>query len=295
MKRQVWYRVEVILAIVMVFAVVFGAVIWRAVMRVEVYQAEQAELLTGTEELLGELYSDVEQEVPSIKITQAQIEAVKQKMSGVVMRCYEDTKGEIDRKLTVLQEFMTLRDELERYFTDEVLKTEVTAENVQNAQMKLGKLPESYAEVLRARFTQMQTQYEAMKKLKEAVQTLFTDEKMAVVKPKLTRVQYKAVLEQAEKLPQRELAKGYEETLARVDKVLVQREKEAAEARQRALEARRRAEELRRQQKQEEMAAWRVLNVPYHSQNLQQIYNGCEAASMLMALQYKGYLRRRFT
>ena len=53
MKRQVWYRVEVILAIVMVFAVVFGAVIWRAVMRVEVYQAEQAELLTGTEELLG--------------------------------------------------------------------------------------------------------------------------------------------------------------------------------------------------------------------------------------------------
>ncbi len=291
MKRQVWYRVEVILAIVMVFAVVFGAVIWRAVMRVEVYQAEQAELLTGTEELLGELYSDVEQEVPSIKITQAQIEAVKQKMSGVVMRCYEDTKGEIDRKLTVLQEFMTLRDELERYFTDEVLKTEVTAENVQNAQMKLGKLPESYAEVLRARFTQMQTQYEAMKKLKEAVQTLFTDEKMAVVKPKLTRVQYKAVLEQAEKLPQRELAKGYEETLARVDKVLVQREKEAAEARQRALEARRRAEELRRQQKQEEMAAWRVLNVPYHSQNLQQIYNGCEAASMLMALQYKGYLK----
>ena len=38
-------------------------------------------------------------------------------------------------------------------------------------------------------------------------------------------------------------------------------------------------------------ASWVKLNVPYISQNKNDILNGCEAACMLMALQYKGYLK----
>lgn len=37
--------------------------------------------------------------------------------------------------------------------------------------------------------------------------------------------------------------------------------------------------------------AWKVLEVPYISQNKNNVLNGCEAATMLMALQYKGYLQ----
>ncbi len=37
-------------------------------------------------------------------------------------------------------------------------------------------------------------------------------------------------------------------------------------------------------------AAWLILNVPYISQNENNILNGCEAATMLMSLKYKGYL-----
>ena len=37
--------------------------------------------------------------------------------------------------------------------------------------------------------------------------------------------------------------------------------------------------------------AWLILNVPYISQNENNILNGCEVATMLMALQYKGYLK----
>lgn len=290
-KKQVWYRVGVIAAIVMVFGVLLGAVVWRAAVKAEIYQAEQSSLLSETEELLAELYIDVESEVPNTKITQTQIEAVEEKLSGVVMWRYAETKDEISRKLANLRKFVSLRDKLNGYFVEGVLKVETTVEDVQAAQKEVDELPESYTKVLRGKLAQMQAQLEAIANLKTAVQGLFTDEKMTVVKPKLTRAQYEAVVEQVEKLPQRELAESYDKTLAQVDKVLVQREKEAAEARQRALEAKRRAEELRRQQQKEEAAAWKVLNVPYHSQNWQQIYNGCEAASMLMALQYKGYLR----
>lgn len=37
--------------------------------------------------------------------------------------------------------------------------------------------------------------------------------------------------------------------------------------------------------------AWIINEIPYVSQNNNKVYNGCEAASMLMALQYKGYLK----
>lgn len=37
--------------------------------------------------------------------------------------------------------------------------------------------------------------------------------------------------------------------------------------------------------------AWIRLNIPYVSQNLSKVYNGCELASLLMSLKYKGYLK----
>jgi len=45
--------------------------------------------------------------------------------------------------------------------------------------------------------------------------------------------------------------------------------------------------------KQEEKIkkAWVILDVPYISQNNNNVLNGCETASLLMALQYKGYLQ----
>lgn len=290
-KKQTWYRVVVILAIVMAFGLLLGAVVWRAALKAEAYQAEQAALMIGIEELLGELYSNTNEEIPEKSVTEEQINAVVEKITGVQSARQQEQKVQMEAKLTVLREFVRLRDKLEAYFVENVLKMEVTAEDVQKMKARLVALPESYAGVLQGRYDEMQQQYEAISALKAAVQGLFTDEKMTVVRPKLTRAEYVQVVKQAEKLPQREIAKTYDEALAKVDQVLAQREREAAEARQRALEAQRRAAELRRKQQQEEAAAWKVLNVPYHSQSLQQIYNGCEAASLLMALQYKGYLK----
>ncbi len=290
-KKQIWYRVGVILVIVLAFGLLLGGVVWRAAVESEAYQKAQEQVLAETERMVGELYEDEENEVPTKDVTNTQIEVAAGHMVDLEAKRYQEARVEIERRLEVLREFVRLKGEINGYLADGVLKTEVEAEAIKTTAAGLNELPESYRKVLQGDFDKVQAQYQALVDVKTAVEGLFTDEKMTVIKPRLTRAEYKTVVEKVGKLSQKAVAKGYEETLARVDKVLVQREKEAAEARQRALEARRRAEELRRQQKQEEMAAWRVLNVPYHSQNLQQIYNGCEAASMLMALQYKGYLK----
>ena len=43
--------------------------------------------------------------------------------------------------------------------------------------------------------------------------------------------------------------------------------------------------------KEEIQKAWTKLNIKYISQNENKVDNGCEAASLLMALQFKGYLK----
>lgn len=48
-------------------------------------------------------------------------------------------------------------------------------------------------------------------------------------------------------------------------------------------------EKIRREAEIEE--AWVVLETPYISQSKFEVFNGCEAASLLMGLQYKGYLK----
>lgn len=53
----------------------------------------------------------------------------------------------------------------------------------------------------------------------------------------------------------------------------------------------RKAEEEKIKRDAEIEAAWVMLETPYISQNQLEVFNGCEAASLLMGLQYKGYLK----
>ena len=66
--------------------------------------------------------------------------------------------------------------------------------------------------------------------------------------------------------------------------------KKEEEERKRQEEERRKLEEERRKRQEAINNAWVILNVPYISQNGNNVLNGCEAASLLMGLQYKGYL-----
>lgn len=276
--------------IVVAYLVLLGGVAWRGAIEAQKYWEGQESVLAAAQEKLEGLYDDFEGEIPRKNIEVGEIEAIEEALDDVRAAHYDETKAVILAKTQALRAMIEVRDEIEQYMQSGAVKAEAKSEDLDATGQKLAELDEAYQAVLQQDYDEVRRQYQAMKDFEQAVAGMFTSADMKVVTPKLTRATYRAVVEQANKLPQREVAEKYTETLQRVDQVLTQREKEAEEARRRAIEARRRAEELRRKQKAEEAAAWKVLNVPYHSQNLQKIYNGCEAASMLMGLQYKGYL-----
>ncbi|MDE5888783.1 MAG: C39 family peptidase [Bacilli bacterium] len=109
---------------------------------------------------------------------------------------------------------------------------------------------------------------------------MFSDSKLTKVKNNVTRNKYNNVKKLVDKLPQKDLKKEYIEALNKVLKEIEEKEEIA----------RKEAEEKAKREAEIE-AAWVKLDVPYISQNKNKIYNGCEAASLLMGLQYKGYLK----
>lgn len=241
--------------------------------------------------MLEELYEDSEREIPRQAVKLEQVEALEKKLAELRRTQSAEWKLATTEKIARLKSYIEVREKLAQYFEGGgILQASVKLEDVEAVKDLYDRLGEGYQQPLKDKMQKMQAQYQAMIDLKNAVRDLFTDDNLTTVKREATRARYNEVVAQAEALPQRAVAENYQQNLQKVNEVLIQREREAAEARRRAEEARRRAAELRRQREQEIAGAWKVLNVPYHSQNLQQIYNGCEAASLLMALQYKGYL-----
>lgn len=193
-KKQIWYRVGVILVIVLAFGLLLGGVVWRAAVESEAYQKAQEQVLAETERMVGELYEDEENEVPTKDVTNTQIEVAAGHMVDLEAKRYQEARVEIERRLEVLREFVRLKGEINGYLADGVLKTEVEAEAIKTTAAGLNELPESYRKVLQGDFDKVQAQYQALVDVKTAVEGLFTDEKMTVIKPRLTRAEYKTVV-----------------------------------------------------------------------------------------------------
>lgn len=129
-------------------------------------------------------------------------------------------------------------------------------------------------------------QYQNIKNVESMINNLFTDDSLTNVKSKVTRKDYNNTVSAINKLVQDDLVTKYNSYLEKVLKVVEEKERRAEEARKKALEEKRKKELEEAKIK----AAWVILNTPYISQNNNKVYNGCEVASLLMALQYKGYL-----
>lgn len=260
----------------------------------EKYRAEQTTILEDAKIKMAELFQDEQQEIPVRAVTEEQIAEVESRFDEVTFEDYQAERDERKAKLDRLRGFIKVREELDGKFEEGVLKSVITAEEIEEMAQKLQDLPEGYRAILQDRFEEMQAQYAKIGELAAAVAALFTDENMTEVRGDIVRENYNAVMEQYNALLQADVKEKWRAKLEQVDKELGIREEEARrraeEAWRKIQEARRIAAEEQRRREEEIAAAWHVLNVPYHSQNLQAIYNGCETASLLMGLQFKGYL-----
>lgn len=147
-------------------------------------------------------------------------------------------------------------------------------------------LAEPYQPLATEKLKPLQAEYNQMTAAENAVNALFTSVDRSTVRTNAKRAEYNSAKALVDNLKQENLKQNLTSSLNQVLPVIEEQERIARER----AEAARRAEEERQRKI---AASWHRLNIsPYYiNQYNAGIINGCEAASLLMSLQYKGYLR----
>lgn len=268
-----------------------GAGFWYAseVDREEKIELEQ-KMMSRAEKMLNQLYVDDQQTKPRLDITKKELESLKKQIQAMSSG---SEKEKLEKQYQKIQTFYDLQQELNHFFENQVIKEEITKDNLLAFQEKLSKLEPTWQELLQESFQfgmqQLSQTETAISKLK----SLFQDEQLMTVRSDVTRDEYQDVYQFMKNIPQTWVIGKYEEKFQLVNEAITKKEEEqkrkTAEERERqrqiALEKKRKEDEERRKI---EEAYIEVTGIPFINQKVNQVYNGCEAASLLMALQYKG-------
>lgn len=152
-------------------------------------------------------------------------------------------------------------------------------------QKEISTFNKSYQERLSTLSEELNNKVQRVEDAKSRVDGLFTGDN---VSENINRGNYNDVRSFVDSIERDDVKSELYTKLDKVESVIAERERIAWEK----AEAERLAREAAERERQERIAnAWHYINVPnYISQNRNNVFNGCEAASLLMALQSKGYL-----
>lgn len=231
---------------------------------------------------IDSLYED---ELPKKDLSDDVLLQVENKVSLVED---EEIKTEMLESIKMVNDYVVLERKINDILVDDVLISNCTEDDIKDIEEKLTNVKEEWKSDFSTDIVLIKRQKNNIDVVKSSISSLFSDANLNTVKASVTRSQYNKVLQEVNKLPQTDLVVSYK---IKLDKVLKVVEENEEQARREAEEKARREAEEKAKKEAEIKAAWVVLETPYISQNKNQIYNGCEAASLLMALQYKGYLK----
>ena len=180
----------------------------------------------------------------------------------------------MDKEIKEAKKYIILKNDINSYFDNDVLKSNINLDKIGYFYDETGVLKENYRLDLFPRIKQMETQYTKINLLKLFINNIYKNIETMQLREDLTRSEYQQVLNAYNDVIQEDIQEEYLKYLEKAEEYLIYIEKIESE---------------KKHQKEVENA-WIRLNVPYISQNLNEVYNGCESASLLMGLQYKGYL-----
>ena len=232
------------------------------------------------------LYKDVDKKIPVDGITLKSVEKVEKSVDLVVDK---EKKKSLMTNLEELNKYIKLRDDINNYYENNIVKSSITIEMVNELLERNNKLIKTHQELLLPRINTIKEQIDNINTYKASIALLFTDNTYQTVRSDITRENLNQVLALKNNILQQDVINEQDNYLNIVDKELAYREEQ--ERIRQEEERKRKEEEARKERERQIKEAWTVLNVPYISQNKNGVINGCEAACMLMALQYKGYLQ----
>lgn len=217
--------------------------------------------------------------IPKDKIKTQDINKIRKELKDV-KPSFKKEKKELNIKLNELENYYNLKKEFDKVYNDNILKSNTSINIINELESKTKKISVKYRKLFEDKITDMKEQRKNLDIINESVNKLYSDKDNNIFRNNITREELSNIEELLKKIKQNDIKEKYSIVISDSYKIILKREEE--ERRKREEEERRRKEEIER--------AWIRLNINYISQNKNNILNGCEVATLLMALQYKGYL-----
>lgn len=256
----------------------------------EVEAKERADHQMAAKKAFASLFTDKEQKLIKLHVTKQKVETAKKAVDQLEN---DDIKKQTYKKrLRHIDSFLEIRDLIMSYLPNSILKSDTTDENIETMRTKFNKLEPGFQSVLKEMFDLAVHQRQALIDLESLVQSFYADN---VVKEDINTDDFNALKEILKTLPQRDIAEGYMGKVTEIQQkldYLEEQERQRIEAERQAAVARALAESERLRKENEAIQAANVIipNVPLIDQSIN-VHNGCEVASLLMALQHFGINR----
>ena len=184
----------------------------------------------------------------------------------------DNIKEELFNKIEGLDNFVNFINLKNELYQDNILVSSTTQDSIDNLLTMYNDISDQLKEKYASDIADINSQMAILSNSYTLVRNLYNDDDLTSIRYYSTRDEYSVALTSVNSIKQEDIKSNYLVKLNQVLSTIEQRE--AAEQRQREIDA-----------------AWVILDTPYVSQNNLEVYNGCECASLLMGLQYKGYLK----
>lgn len=225
-----------------------------------------------TQKSFMNLYINYKKELPKDNLELTKIDKIKKNIA--MIKNHDDKKQEYLNKITNLKKYYLIKEKIGNIYKDGVLLSNVNEQEINNIDKEINLLPKNYQSYLLENMEDIKTQKIYIQTVENEINKLFNDSEKTTLKEDITLDNINSIKNKVAFLKQTDLIEKSNEYLDNATIIIKAREEAA-----------------RKQREEEIRNAWVVLDVPYISQNQNNVLNGCEAASLLMGLQYKGYLQ----
>ena len=171
-----------------------------------------------------------------------------------------DNRTLLIEDLNNYEEYIKYKNKIDNYYKENIIDPNISNETILELKEDYNKLPKKYKKDLKNILNDIIKQKDNIESFITQYNNLYEND---YPKENITKDTINNLRNKLNSIPQKDFNKEYTEKLNNIEKIINKRIEDS----------------------------WVKLNVPYISQNKNNILNGCEAACMLMALQYKGYLK----
>ena len=161
------------------------------------------------------LYKDVDKKIPADDITLKSVEKVEKSVDLVVDK---EKKKDLTTNLQELNKYIKLRDDINNYYENDIVKSSTTLEMVNELLERNNKLIKAHQELLLPKINTIKEQVDNINTYKSSVVSLFTDNTYQTVRSDITRENLNQVLALKNNILQQDVINEQDNYLNIVDK-----------------------------------------------------------------------------